>query len=145
MRRILADVFVRGTARHARSDRYNLFGKTGTAHQSENGRQSETKYFASFVGGGPYESPRLVLCVTVNEPKKELGYHGGQVAGGTSARILEKSLQILAVPPSPVLEEPSETLRPLLHNYATRWYEPKRTLRDSPEEETTPALEAEAD
>jgi cell division protein FtsI (penicillin-binding protein 3) len=142
MRRIMADVFVRGTARHARSDLYNLFGKTGTAHQSEGGRQSEEKYFASFVGGGPFENPRLVLAVTVDEPRKDLGYHGGQVAGGTSARILERSLLTLGVPYCQPLAEPPESLRESLHNYAKRWYEPKRTLKEHPSLETTPALEA---
>ena len=143
MRRILADVFVRGTARHARSDRYNLWGKTGTAHQSEGGRQSEEKYFASFVGGAPYENPRLVIAVTVDQPVKERGYHGGQVAGGTAARVLERSLEVLGVPHSPQLEEPPEFVRDVLHNYARRFYEPERTLRDDPHQETTQALEAE--
>ncbi len=145
MRRILADVFVRGTAKHARSDKYNLFGKTGTAHQSDGGRQSDTKYFASFIGGGPYEAPRLVIAVTVDQPQKELGYHGGQVAGGTAARILEQSLELLGTPHSPQLPEPPPSVADGLHNYYANQYKPKRTLRDSAYLETTPALEAEED
>ncbi len=143
MRRILADVFVRGTAREFRSDKYDLFGKTGTAHKSVGGQQSDEKYFASFVGGGPYEAPRLVIAVAVNEPKKELGYHGGRVAAAMAARILEQSLESLGVGYSPDLAEPPLYLRDTLHSYAARQYEKKRTLRDSPEQETIPAMEAE--
>ncbi len=135
MLRMLADVFPRGTMREFRSEKYNLFGKTGTAHQSDKGQQSETKYFASFVGGGPYESPRLVIAINVDQPKKELGYHGGQVAGACAARILERSLSYLGVPHSPQLEEPPEYVRDSLFSYLKRAYEPTRTLKDSPEEE----------
>lgn len=136
IRRVLADGFVRGTVRHARSEKWNLFGKTGTAHQSVNGQQSNEKYFASFVGGGPYEAPRLVIAVAINEPDKEKGHQGGQVAGGTAARILERSLTYLGVPHSPPLPEPPEFMRDLLYNYRSSEYEPNRTLTDDPIEDT---------
>src|SRR5439155_24238848 len=74
MRRILADVPIRGTAsgnnQAARKlcPDYNFFGKTGTAHISE-GRAgySQTKYTSSFIGAGPYEDPRIVVFLLLHE------------------------------------------------------------------------------
>ena len=133
LKRVMADAFVRGTARHARSEKYNFFGKTGTAHKSDGaGRQSDEKYWASFLGGGPHESPRLVIAVSVNEPDKRLGHQGGQVAGGTAARVLERSLLHLGVPLSPSLPEPPELIREDLHLYRENLYDPERTLTPDP-------------
>jgi cell division protein FtsI/penicillin-binding protein 2 len=143
--RAMADVFARGTGRIARIETYNLFGKTGTAHKSDQGRQSDEKYSASFVGGGPYEAPRLVIAIAIDEPTKELGYHGGQVAATTAARVLEQSLHYLGVPHSPPLPEPPEYLRDSLHGYAKSFYEPKRNLTDHPSQDTTAAIEARQD
>ena len=143
MRRVLADVFARGTARVARVETYNLFGKTGTTHKSEGGQQSDTKYTASFVGGGPYESPRLVIAVTIDEPDKARGHHGGQVAATTAARILEQGLLHLGTPLSPPLPEPPEAVREVLHAYyGPKVYEMKRLLTDAPAQDTNAAVEA---
>ncbi|HEX4794673.1 MAG TPA: penicillin-binding protein 2, partial [Humisphaera sp.] len=63
MRRIMSDVVVRGTATAARSDTWNLFGKTGTAHISEGKRgYSLTRFNSSFICGAPLENPKLVVA-----------------------------------------------------------------------------------
>jgi cell division protein FtsI/penicillin-binding protein 2 len=69
VRRILCDVPIRGTARGTRSFYWNLFGKTGTAHIS-NGKAgySDSKYNSSYLGGAPYENPRLVIAFLLHEP-----------------------------------------------------------------------------
>lgn len=61
VRRILSDVVIRGTATGARSNTWNIFGKTGTAHITEGAHYSATKFNSSFVAGAPYENPRLVV------------------------------------------------------------------------------------
>ena len=103
IRRVLADAAVRGTARHARLGRYNLFGKTGTAHQAVNGKYNDTDYAASFVGGAPYEAPRLVVALVIHNPDKSISHFGGIVAAPAAARILERGLDYLGAPDSPAL------------------------------------------
>lgn len=115
LRRIMADVPVRGTAKNARSDTYHLFGKTGTAHQAVDGKYDEEHYAASFIGGGPYEAPRLTIAIVVHEPDKSIAHYGGLVAAPAAGQILERALQYLEVPPSPDLPEYPETVKRQLH------------------------------
>ncbi|HEY1628427.1 MAG TPA: penicillin-binding protein 2, partial [Tepidisphaeraceae bacterium] len=70
MRRILCDVVIRGTATKARSQIWNIFGKTGTAHRAVNGRYDQSHYTSSFVGGAPYENPRLVIAFIIHDPDR---------------------------------------------------------------------------
>lgn len=122
MRRILADVMVRGTGTKARSALYNLFGKTGTSHTAVNGSYNDSHYNASFVGGAPYENPRLVIAVVVHNPDKSLAHYGGIIAAPTAQRILDRSLQFLGEPPSPELEPPPPVIASLLHGFDPRAY-----------------------
>lgn len=55
----------------------NVFGKTGTAQKiitDENGKQkySDEEYISSFIGGAPYEDPKITVLVIVNNPKDEI-------------------------------------------------------------------------
>ena len=122
MLRILADIPVRGTARPARSPVYNIFGKTGTAHRAVNGVYNETNYTSSFVGGAPYEKPRLVIAVVIHDPSKADGHLGGIVAAPCASRILESSLKYLGVEPSPDLAPPAESLTKVLYSYSPDIY-----------------------
>lgn len=122
MLRVLADIPIRGTARHARLKTYNIFGKTGTAHRAVNGRYNDTNYTASFVGGGPYENPRLVIAFVIHDPKKSKSHFGGIVAAPAAGRILEKSLQTLGVPHSPPLAPPPASLQARLYQFDPRLY-----------------------
>jgi cell division protein FtsI (penicillin-binding protein 3) len=55
------------------------------------------KYSATFVGMVPASHPRLVVLVTVDEPK--LAIFGGIVAAPAFAQIASFDLQYLEVPP----------------------------------------------
>lgn len=127
MLRVMADTPVRGTARNARSDVYNLFGKTGTAHRAVDGRYNSTNYVASFVGGAPYEDPRLVIALVVRDPQRSLSHFGGIVAAPAAGRILRQSLEALGVPPSPQLPLPPETVIATLNRFDPKAYE-KRSV-----------------
>ncbi|RYG86308.1 penicillin-binding protein 2, partial [bacterium] len=127
IRRVLADIPIRGTATRGRSDVYNLFGKTGTAHRAVNGRYDTTHYTSSFVGGAPYESPRLVIAFVVHDPQKSKGHYGGIVAAPAASRILERSLRYLNVPPSPPLALPPAEIASLLHQFNPKAYDKKAT------------------
>ncbi|MEL7239451.1 MAG: penicillin-binding protein 2, partial [Planctomycetota bacterium] len=123
MLRILADVSTeRGSGKHGRSERWNLFGKTGTAHRVVDGGYNETDYIASFVGGGPYEDPRLVIAVSVVGPNKEVAHTGGKAAAPMAGRILERSLEHLLVPESPELPPPPREMWDKLRG----WTPPKQ-------------------
>lgn len=125
VRRVLADIPIRGTATKARSDVYNLFGKTGTAHRAVGGRYDTSHYTSSFVGGAPYESPRLVIAFVVHDPDKTKGHYGGIVAAPAASRVLERSLQYLNVPPSPSLAPPSQEIASVLNEFDAKAYEKK--------------------
>lgn len=127
VRRVLADIPIRGTATKGRSDVYNLFGKTGTAHRAVNGRYDTSHYTSSFVGGAPYESPRLVIAFVVHDPEKSKGHYGGIVAAPAASRVLERSLRYLNVPPSPSLTPPPTEIAALLHDFNPKVYEKKAT------------------
>jgi cell division protein FtsI (penicillin-binding protein 3) len=92
-----------GTAVSAAIPGYRVAGKTGTARRNVNGVYDG--YTASFVGFAPADAPRLVLSVSVQDPKN--GYYGGLVAGPVFRDIMSFALKTLEVPPtgapSPVL------------------------------------------
>ena len=67
-----------GTASGAEIKGYTLAGKTGTSEKAIDGKYSEDKYVASFVGFAPADKPKLLVSVMVDEPKGEI--YGGQVA-----------------------------------------------------------------
>jgi cell division protein FtsI/penicillin-binding protein 2 len=77
---------------------YHIAGKTGTAAKPEpTGGYSTSRYVASFVGYVPAGDPRLVVLVTVDEPKGTIW--GGVVAAPAFAEIAQFALQYLEVPP----------------------------------------------
>lgn len=125
VRRIMGDVVVRGTGTRARSEQWNLFGKTGTAHSARGGSYNEANYTSSFVGGGPYENPRLVVAVIIHDPDKRLAHFGGTVSAPAAKGILERSLSYLQVPPSPPLAPPPAQIAAVLHAFDPRLYDRK--------------------
>ncbi len=104
----LAAVVNDGTGKRARLDKWQIFGKTGTANiaKSNSRGYSDSDYVASFVAGGPADDPRIVVLVSIRKPNKKLGkgYTGGAVASPVAAKIIEKTLTYLDVP-SRVVED----------------------------------------
>jgi len=110
LRQVLADVVIRGTAAgtaEGRSDTWNIFGKTGTAHISM-GRSgySLTKFNSSFICAAPYENPRLAIAFVVHEPGSKVHF-GGQVASPGAKHLMERALTYLQTTPSPELQPPA--------------------------------------
>ena len=85
---------------HARSDRYRIWGKTGTAQvpDREKGGYIEDGITGSFVCGAPLNRPEIVVLVVVHMPNKKIGYYGSTVAAPYAARIVEDTLEYLGVP-----------------------------------------------
>jgi cell division protein FtsI/penicillin-binding protein 2 len=91
-----------GTGKKARLEKWQVFGKTGTANVAKKNERgySESEYIASFIASAPAEEPAAIVLVSVFKPNKELGkgYTGGTVAAPVAAKILEKTLNYLGVP-----------------------------------------------
>jgi cell division protein FtsI (penicillin-binding protein 3) len=97
---MLKNVVAEGTGTAAYVPGYQVAGKTGTAAKpDEHGGYSDTRYVASFVGVVPASRPRLVILVSVDEPRGAIW--GGIVAAPAFAQIAKFDLQYLdgGVPP----------------------------------------------
>jgi cell division protein FtsI (penicillin-binding protein 3)/stage V sporulation protein D (sporulation-specific penicillin-binding protein) len=96
--KMLRGVVQDGSGTTAQIPGYRVAGKTGTAAKPEpTGGYSDSRYVASFVGFAPASRPRLVVLVTVDEPRGAIW--GGVVAGPAFAEIAQFALQYLEVPP----------------------------------------------
>jgi cell division protein FtsI/penicillin-binding protein 2 len=89
----------KGTGRRAKLEKWQVFGKTGTANVASSDRRgySENEFIASFIGGAPAEDPKVLVLVSVRKPRVSLGkgYTGGAVASPVVGSILEKTLTYL--------------------------------------------------
>ncbi len=89
---------------------YDVAAKTGTAKKIVAGNY-EDRYRASFVGFAPAQNPRLIVAVTIDEPRGK-GYYGGLVAGPAFRGVMSGGLKILGVPPTyPINTEQPQVLR----------------------------------
>jgi len=99
----MASVVNEGTGKRAKLDKWQVFGKTGTANiaRSDSRGYSDRDYVASFIAGAPAEDPVIVVLVSIRKPNRSLGkgYEGGVVASPVAARIVEKTLTYLGVKP----------------------------------------------
>ena len=126
VRRVLTHVAEKMEAVMRRKDpsetgwRYRIFGKSGTAEipvgRPPKGKRPPTgsrgyfegQYNSSFIAGGPYEDPRLVVLVVIDDPgpshvfqpRFKRTHYGSHVAGPVVRRVLERSLGYLGVPAS---------------------------------------------
>jgi cell division protein FtsI (penicillin-binding protein 3)/stage V sporulation protein D (sporulation-specific penicillin-binding protein) len=86
-----------GTAELAKIPGYSVAGKTGTAQKPGPHGYIPGAYVATFVGMVPASNPRLVVLVSVDEPRG--GIYGGIVAAPAFEQIASFDLQYLEVPP----------------------------------------------
>ncbi len=101
VRGVMRDVMIEGTGRRAQSDRYQLFGKSGTAQlpKKQGGGYHEDRYVASFIAGAPYLDPRVVVLCVIDDPDKSKGHYGGAIAGPVVRDVIDETLSYLGVPP----------------------------------------------
>lgn len=104
-----------GTAPRAAVEGIRVAGKTGTAQKAEAGGYSKDRWLASFVGFLPADDPRLVIAVTVDEPKTS--HFGGVVAAPVFRSIAEAGLDYLYIPRMPRMPEPVLHLEPIVEAY----------------------------
>ena len=116
---MLREVVVRGTARSGNVEGYEIAGKTGTADKPRpGGGYYDNKVVANFASIFPYEDPKYVLVVTLDEPSASLGGGESRVAGLTAvpvaADVISRlgpilGLRPVGVKPLPDIEAPPQT------------------------------------
>ncbi len=99
VRTTLVKVVEEGTGRNARIPGYKVGGKTGTAQKFdiEEGRYSDEKYHALFIGMAPARNPKFSILIVVDEPQKSI--YGGEVAAPVFRRVMEYALRAYDIPP----------------------------------------------
>jgi cell division protein FtsI (penicillin-binding protein 3) len=91
---MLKNVVLDGTGTLAAVPGYQVAGKTGTAAKVDpDGTYSKSRYVASFIGIVPASRPRLVILVSVDEPRGAIW--GGVVAAPAFSQIARFDLQYL--------------------------------------------------
>jgi len=101
IKKILTGVIEEGTGKMAKVPGFSAAGKTGTAQKiEENGRYSDSKFVASFIGFAPVEDPILTIVVTVDEPH---GSHfGGVIAAPVFQRVAADAIRYIKGNETPV-------------------------------------------
>ena len=93
---MMESVVTIGTGKHAAVSGYSIGGKTGTSEPTE--ANKDEGYVASYVAISPIEDTRVVLLLTLYDPKGPNGHQGGQVAGPVVSQMLSEILPYLGVP-----------------------------------------------
>ena len=96
---VLVNVVERGTGKRCRLERWQVFGKTGTAQQGGPKGYKPHQYTATFVAGAPASRPVVVCAVSVYKPDYVKGHTGGRVAAPVVREVLRRTLAYLDVPP----------------------------------------------
>lgn len=93
IRTFLLDAVRRGTGKRVDISHVLMGGKTGTAqkYNREKKRYKTNSYLASFIGFAPFESPKYVLGIFLDEPKPR--YYGGDVAAPVFSNIMQRLLK----------------------------------------------------
>ncbi len=82
---------------------YRVAGKSGTARKIVDGKYSTQRYRSSFVGFAPVSNPKIVVAVSIDEPKVG-GYYGGAIAAPVFSRVVSGSLRLMGVQPDAPFE-----------------------------------------
>lgn len=102
MRDLMRGVMLKkGTGEKLDIPGYPVAGKTGTAQKVDPAtrRYSPEHWASSFMGFAPYDDPRLVLFVVLDEPQE--GHYGAAIAGPVFVKVMSAALPYLGVPPRP--------------------------------------------
>lgn len=89
----LLDAVRRGTGKKVNIEDVLMGGKTGTAQKFDRKTQryKRNAYLSSFIGFAPYDSPKYVLGIFIDEPKPR--YYGGDVAAPIFSAIMQRLIK----------------------------------------------------
>jgi cell division protein FtsI (penicillin-binding protein 3) len=121
MRAILRQVVVRGTARAADVEGYEVGGKTGTADKpNATGGYARDKTIATFAAFFPASAPKYVLVIALDEPTAVINDTAFRTAGLTAAPVVAHAIRriapVMAMRPEPEPEEGAPLLYTLAGN-----------------------------
>jgi cell division protein FtsI (penicillin-binding protein 3) len=94
-----------GTGASAVVEGYRIAGKTGTAQKPGPGGYDFTHLIPNFIGFAPAREPVLAGVVAIDEPRAGITA-GGLVAAPVFARVVERVMPYLGIPPEPMELEP---------------------------------------
>ncbi|MBU4312044.1 MAG: penicillin-binding protein 2 [Candidatus Omnitrophica bacterium] len=98
VRKILRGVVDGGTGKSAEVEGYFPAGKTGTAQKvEENGTYSRSKFMASFIGFLPFDEPRFVIAIVMDEPRPQ--HYGGTVCAPVFKKVADQLMRYYKLPP----------------------------------------------
>lgn len=69
VRKMLVGVVERGTASNIKNPLYKIAGKTGTSQKLVNGKYQPGRYYTSFIGFFPAETPKYSIAVMIDNPR----------------------------------------------------------------------------
>lgn len=110
LRRVMSS---EGTGRFAQSEKYTMFGKSGTPQmpniQPNGGSKGyfDDRYMPNFIAAAPADHPRVVIACGLQDPLKGSGantdrgghgYGGGYSAGRVVRDMVDYSLEYLGIP-----------------------------------------------
>lgn len=87
-----------GGGGRANIDGYRIAGKTGTVHKVGAHGYERNAYRGNFVGIAPASDPRLIVVISIDNPRKG-SYYGGQTAAPVFSKVAGPALRMLDVPP----------------------------------------------
>ncbi len=91
VRTVMEGVVSNGTGKKAAVPGFKAAGKTGTAQKIlPGGQYSHDHFWASFVGFVPYDEPKIVVSVSIDEPHPV--YYGGEVAAPAFSTVAAEIL-----------------------------------------------------
>ena len=92
LRNMLRKVVDSGTGKSAKPSHFSAAGKTGTARRfnTDLGRYEQDRIVCSFAGFAPAESPRIAICVVIDDPRKN--HWASHISAPVFAKIAEQVL-----------------------------------------------------
>ena len=91
---VLVGVVTEGTGRALQGAAFSVAGKSGTARAYQAGDYDRKRYFSSFIGYFPAESPRLVIYAKLDNAED----YGGALAGPVTRAAMEAALTSRGTP-----------------------------------------------
>ncbi|GFP77894.1 penicillin-binding transpeptidase domain-containing protein [Clostridium fungisolvens] len=96
----LEETVSKGSGKLAYIEGYGVAGKTGTAQKANIGGKGYGKdVVASFIGGAPYNNPKISLLVTIDSPEG-IEHMGGEIAAPVAHDLFDQIFRAIGYDPT---------------------------------------------
>ena len=93
IRHMLRGVITDGTGEKASISGWKIAGKTGTAQKWKDGKYSNKQFISNFIGFFPYNDPKVLAFVMLDEPKQPFHW-GSEGAAVAFNRIIKRIINM---------------------------------------------------